>query len=145
MLKCNHLGCLAQLMFLHWLPHTYLSEGVFWMNFADRLRFMWVMQLFWKVLRFVIVFVYLEGKQFPIVFSRSNKTHCETSTLLYLRIIVSASQYNIVFSRILQKIFYTNEPFLSYEMFDGFDRYFWWQLNFWISFRNIFALCCPMN
>ena len=41
------------------------------------------------------IFVYLEGKQFPIVFSRSNKTHCETSTLLYLCIIVSASQYNI--------------------------------------------------
>ena len=41
-------------------------------------------------------FVYLEGKQFPIVFSRSNKTHCETSTLLYIRNIVSASQYDIV-------------------------------------------------
>ena len=40
-------------------------------------------------------FVYLEGKQFPIVFFGLNKTHRETSTLLYLRIIVMASQYNI--------------------------------------------------
>ena len=44
-----------------------------------------------------IYFVYLERKRFPIVFSQSNKTYCETSTLLYLSIIVSASQYNITF------------------------------------------------
>ena len=47
-------------------------------------------------MKFKITFVYLEGKQFPIVISRSNKRHFETSTLLYLRLIVSASQYYII-------------------------------------------------
>ena len=69
-------------------------------------------------------FVYLEGKQYPIVFSRSNKTHCETSTLLYLCIIVSASQYNILMQTT--------------------SNYLWasevgWNLSFW---NGLFRLFC---
>jgi len=33
---------------------------------------------------------------FKLFFSRPNKTHCETSTLLYLQVNVSVSKYNII-------------------------------------------------
>jgi hypothetical protein len=29
MLKCNPLGCLVELMFMHWLPRTYLAPEIF--------------------------------------------------------------------------------------------------------------------
>jgi len=66
---------------------------VFLVKQQQRSFFPWM-----EIVREAHTFVYLEGKQFPIVFSWSNKTHCEASTLLYLYIIVALSQYDIVSS-----------------------------------------------